>query len=71
VLVRESLNVLLLDETALGGLLEQALDGRQVVQMNGLVQLWFLSLCMGCRISAPRAAFMRGCPRSPCRLYEL
>jgi hypothetical protein len=38
VLVGESLNVLLLDETALGGLLEQALDGREVVQVNRLVQ---------------------------------
>jgi hypothetical protein len=39
VLVRERLDVLLLDETALGGLLEQALGGREVVQVNGLVQL--------------------------------
>jgi hypothetical protein len=38
VLVGERLNVLLLDETALGGLLEQALDRREVVQMNRLVQ---------------------------------
>jgi hypothetical protein len=38
VLVGECLNVLLLDETALGGLLEQALDGREVVQVNRLVQ---------------------------------
>jgi len=38
VLVRESLNVLLLDETALGGLLEQALDRREVVQMNRVAQ---------------------------------
>jgi len=37
-LVGESLNVLLLDETALGGLLEQALDRREVVQVNRLVQ---------------------------------
>jgi hypothetical protein len=39
VLVCESLNLLLLDETALGGLFEQALDGREVVQMNGFAQL--------------------------------
>jgi hypothetical protein len=38
VLVGESLNVLLLDETALGGLLEQALDRREVVQMNRVAQ---------------------------------
>jgi hypothetical protein len=37
-LVGESLNVLLLDETALGGLLEQALDRREVVQVNGVAQ---------------------------------
>jgi hypothetical protein len=38
VLVGESLNVLLLDETALGGLLEQALDRREVMQMNRVAQ---------------------------------
>jgi hypothetical protein len=38
VLVGESLNVLLLDETALGGLLEQALDRREVVQVNRVAQ---------------------------------
>jgi len=38
VLVGESLNVLLLYETALGGLLEQALDRREVVQMNRVAQ---------------------------------
>jgi hypothetical protein len=38
VLVGESLNVLLLDETALGGLLEQALNRREVVQMNRVAQ---------------------------------
>jgi hypothetical protein len=38
VLVGESLNVLLLDETALGGLLEQALDRREIVQMNRVAQ---------------------------------
>jgi hypothetical protein len=40
VLVGESLNVLLLDETALGGLLEQALDRREVVQMNRVAQCY-------------------------------
>jgi hypothetical protein len=38
VLVGESLNVLFLDETALGGLLEQALDRREVVQVNRVAQ---------------------------------
>jgi hypothetical protein len=37
-LVGERLNVLLLDETALGGLLEQALGRREVVQMNRVAQ---------------------------------
>jgi len=39
VLVRERLDLLLLDETALGGLLEQALCRREVVQMNRVAQL--------------------------------
>jgi hypothetical protein len=38
VFVGESLNVLFLDETALGGLLEQALGRREVVQVNGVAQ---------------------------------
>jgi hypothetical protein len=38
VLVGESLDVLFLDETALGGLLEQALDRREVVQVNRVAQ---------------------------------
>jgi hypothetical protein len=38
VLVGESLNVLLLDEAALGGLLEQALGRREIVQVNGVAQ---------------------------------
>jgi hypothetical protein len=38
VLVGECLNVLLLDETALGGLLEQALGRREIVQVNGVAQ---------------------------------
>ena len=38
VLVGQRLELLLLDETALGGLLEQALGRRQVVQMNSLAQ---------------------------------
>jgi hypothetical protein len=38
VLVGERLDVLLLDETALGGLLEQALGRREVVQVNRVAQ---------------------------------
>jgi hypothetical protein len=44
VLVRQRRDVLLLDESALGGLLEQTLDGGEVVQVNGFVQLNVLSL---------------------------
>ena len=44
VLVRQSLDVLLLDESALGGLLEQTLGRREVVQVNGFVQFNVLSL---------------------------
>jgi len=40
VLVRQRLNVLLLDEAALGGLLEQALDRREVMQMNRVAQCY-------------------------------
>ena len=43
-LVRQSLDVLLLDEAALGGLLEQTLGRREVVQVNGFVQFNVLSL---------------------------
>ena len=39
VLVGQRLELLLLDEAALGGLLEQALGRGQVVQVNGLAQL--------------------------------
>jgi len=39
VVVRERLQLLLLDEAALGGLLDQALGRRKVVQMNRLAQL--------------------------------
>jgi hypothetical protein len=38
VLVGERLQLLLLDETALGGLLEQAIGRREVVQMNRVAQ---------------------------------
>jgi hypothetical protein len=39
VLVGEGLELLLLDETALGGLLDKALGRRQVMQMNRVAQL--------------------------------
>jgi hypothetical protein len=39
VLVRKRLDLLLLDEAALGGLLDQAVGGREVVQMNRFAQL--------------------------------
>jgi hypothetical protein len=39
VLVRERHELLLVDETALGGLLDEALGRREIVQVNGLAQL--------------------------------
>jgi hypothetical protein len=42
VLVGEGLELLLLDETALGGLLDEALGRRQIVQMR--VSQWNLPL---------------------------
>ena len=39
VLVSEGLDLLLLDEAALGGLLDQALGRREVVQVHGVAQL--------------------------------
>jgi hypothetical protein len=57
VLVRQSLDVLLLDEPALSGLLEQTLGRREVVQVNGFAQFTILSLRMGCRIAGARAVF--------------
>jgi hypothetical protein len=39
VLVRQRLDLLLLDEAALGGLLEQALGRRQIMQVNRVAQL--------------------------------
>ena len=56
-LVRQSLNVLLLDESALGGLLEQALGRGEVVQMNGFVQFNVLSLVNGLPDCGARAVF--------------
>jgi hypothetical protein len=70
VLVGERLDVLLLDETALGGLLEQSLDRREVMQMNRLVQ---------CVVPFPRGglpdfgarAALHGSPRGAATLTEL
>jgi hypothetical protein len=56
VLVGKSLNVLLLNETALGGLLEQALDRREIVQVNRFVQFVVPFGREGLLDSAPRAA---------------
>jgi hypothetical protein len=39
VLVRQRLDLLLLDEAALGGLLEQALGRREIMQVNRVAQL--------------------------------
>jgi hypothetical protein len=70
VLVGQRLDLLLLDEAALGGLLEQALGRREVVQMNRVAQLnpfplWAgplgtASSGMGCAAGLPRIA------RNPC-----
>src|SRR5581483_4840604 len=69
VLVREGLDLLLLDEAALGGLLAQALGRREVVQVNGLVQLcsfrsrWAAGLRRpgrrGCAVSRDLCAALR------------
>jgi hypothetical protein len=55
VLVRERLELALLDEAALGGLLEQALGRRQIVQMNRFAQWnsFFLRSGSG-SVAAPR-----------------
>jgi hypothetical protein len=50
VLVREGLELLLLDETALGGLLDQALGRRKIVQVNRVAQFkslrsWWGRIC--------------------------
>src|SRR5581483_2540946 len=73
VLVREGLDVLLLDEAALGGLLEQALGGREVVQMNRVAQLRSFRLGRAAGFRRPRGGSLRGSPRSrhrPLRSYR-
>jgi hypothetical protein len=53
VLVCEGLKILLLDEAALCGLLEQALGRREIVQVYRVAQLKSLSLVEGRRIRRP------------------
>jgi hypothetical protein len=53
VLVGERLDVLLLDEAALGGVLEQVLGRREIVQVNRVAQLRFLSIVGGGRFRRP------------------
>jgi hypothetical protein len=57
VLVRERLELALLDEAALGGLLEQALGRRQIVQMNRFAQWDSFFLGRGAAPSPPRVAW--------------
>jgi hypothetical protein len=62
VLVRQRLDLLLLDEAALGGLLEQALGRRQIMQVNRVAQLNPFRFVVGplsCR-PASRGAGLRG-----------
>jgi hypothetical protein len=47
VLVGEGLDLLLLDEAAVGGLLDQALGRREVMQMNRVAQWNTLSVVVG------------------------
>src|SRR5262249_53263315 len=47
VLVGEGLELLFLDETALGGLLDQALGRRKIVQVNRVAQFKSLSVVVG------------------------
>jgi hypothetical protein len=65
VLVGQSLNVLLLDETALGGLLEQALDRREIVQVNRVVQCVVPFARNGLPVSAPWAAVISATTAAP------
>ena len=68
VLVGERFELLLLDEAALGGLLDQALGRRQVMQVNRVAQLNpFLGRGGAARAAASSASGARECPRS-CRI---
>jgi hypothetical protein len=64
VLVRQRFDLLLLDETALGGLLEQALGRREVVQMNRVAQLNPFRFRGGAGLGIP-ASGERAARRSP------
>jgi hypothetical protein len=72
VLVGERLDVLLLDEAALGGLLEQVLGRREIVQVNRVAQLKFLSLVEGGQLGRPTGGGDAGrpaiVPPTPCDL---
>ena len=57
VLVGQCLNVLLLDEAALGGFLEQTLGRREVVQMNRLAQLRSFRSEWAAGLAGARAVF--------------
>jgi len=71
VVVRERLQLLLLDEAALGGLLDKALGRREVVQMNRVAQ-WnpFRSWC-GARGVGLLCRPVRGFPATPVSLCDL
>jgi hypothetical protein len=69
VLVGESLNVLLLDKTALGGLLEQALDRREVVQVNRVAQCLIPFARGGLPVWRPGRRYTE--PRGAANPYEL
>ena len=72
VLVGESLDLLLLDETALGGLLDQALGRREVVQMNRVAQLNSFRSWWAAGFSARRPGGVHAAiPRGRRRPYEL
>jgi len=72
VLVGERRQLLLLDEAALGGLLEQALGRRQVMQMYRVAQLNPFLARVGPRLAAssglPRARVRRDAPGGLCEL---
>jgi len=68
VLVGERLNFLLLDETALGGLLEQSLDRREVVQMNRVAQCYSFRSWWAAGLAPGRPSTDSPCCRHPSEL---
>jgi hypothetical protein len=71
VLVRERLQLALVDVAALGGLLDQAVGRREIVQMNCVVQ-WNPLLSRGPLSQAAAPGGRRaGSPRRANRLSEL